>query len=66
MHLTTIPVGWLVKPPHALTPAQIDKAQQTAVTAGLNVESRPTGVDQARLANDFTAAGTTMPSACSP
>ncbi|WP_446212379.1 ABC transporter permease [Micromonospora sp. IBSANI012] len=60
LRLTQIPVGWLVKAPHALTPAQIDKAQQTAVAAGLNVESRPTGVDQARLADDFTAAGITM------
>ncbi|MFC8618593.1 FtsX-like permease family protein [Micromonospora purpureochromogenes] len=60
LHLTQIPVGWLVKAPHALTPAQIDKAQQTAVAAGLNVESRPTGVDQARLADGFTAAGITM------
>ena len=60
MQLTTIPVGWLVKAPHALTPAQIDKAQRTAVAAGLSIESRPTGVDQARLADNFTAAGITM------
>jgi putative ABC transport system permease protein len=57
LHLTTIPVGWLIDAPHALTAAQIDKAQQTAVAAGLNVESRPTGVDQARLADLFTAVG---------
>jgi putative ABC transport system permease protein len=60
MHLTTIPVGWMVKASHALTPAQIDKAQQTAVAAGLTVESRPTGADQARLANAFTAASVAM------
>ena len=57
MHLTTIPVGWLIKAPRTLTPAQIDKAQQKAVAAGLYVESRPTGMDQRRLADDFTAAG---------
>jgi putative ABC transport system permease protein len=57
LHLTAIPVGWLIDAPHALTAAQIDKAQQTAVAAGLNVESRPTGVDQARLADQFTAVG---------
>jgi putative ABC transport system permease protein len=57
MHLTTIPVGWLIKAPQVLTPAQIDKAQQKAVAAGLYIESRPTGVDQKRLADDFTAAG---------
>jgi putative ABC transport system permease protein len=57
LHLTPIPVGWLVKAPHALTPAQIDKAQQTAGADGLNIESRPTVADQARLADDFTVAG---------
>jgi putative ABC transport system permease protein len=57
LQLTAIPVGWLIDAPHALTAAQIDKAQQTAVAAGLNVESRPTGVDQKRLANQFTAFG---------
>jgi putative ABC transport system permease protein len=57
LRLTTIPVGWLIHAPQALTTAQIDKAQQTAVAAGLNVESRPTGVDQARLAAGFTATG---------
>lgn len=60
LHLTEVPVGWLVKAPRALTPAQIDKAQQTAAGAGLDVESRPTGVDQARQADDFTAAGIAM------
>jgi putative ABC transport system permease protein len=60
LRLTTIPVGWLIHAPHALTAAQIDKAQQTAVAAGLNIESRPTGVDQARLATQFTAAGITV------
>jgi putative ABC transport system permease protein len=57
LHLTAIPVGWLIHAPHALTAAQVDKAQQKAVAAGLNVESRPTGVDQARLANQFTVVG---------
>ena len=60
MHLTTIPVGWLIDTPRALTAAQIDKAQQSAAAAGLNVESRPTGADQARLADQFTAGGIAM------
>jgi putative ABC transport system permease protein len=58
LNLTPVPVGWLVTAPHAITPAQIDKAQQTAAAAGLNIESRPTGADQARLADGFTVAGT--------
>jgi putative ABC transport system permease protein len=57
LHLTTIPVGWLIHTPQALTVAQIDQAQQKAFAAGLNIESRPTGVDQARLAAEFTGAG---------
>ncbi|GAB3845673.1 FtsX-like permease family protein [Dactylosporangium cerinum] len=57
LNLTTMPVGWIIDAPAALTTAQIDKVVQTALAAGLNVESRPTGVDQARLALGFTAAG---------
>jgi putative ABC transport system permease protein len=59
-HLTTVPMGWLVKAPRPLTPAQVDKAQHSAGAAGLNVESRPTGADQARLADGFTTAGIAM------
>jgi putative ABC transport system permease protein len=58
--LTAVPVGWLIKAAQPLTQAQIDKAEQAAGAAGLYVESRPTGADQVRLANDFTAAGTAM------
>jgi putative ABC transport system permease protein len=57
LHLTPVPVGWLVAAPHSLSPAQVDKAQQTAAAAGLYIESRPTGADQARLADGFTVAG---------
>jgi putative ABC transport system permease protein len=57
LHLTSVPVGWLVKAPQALTQAQIDKAQQTAAAAGLTIETRLTGADQARLADACTAAG---------
>ncbi|GGM44472.1 FtsX-like permease family protein [Dactylosporangium sucinum] len=57
LHLTTMPVGWLIDAPAAVTAAQVDTIQLAAVAAGLNVESRPTGVDQARLAAQFTAAG---------
>jgi putative ABC transport system permease protein len=57
LHLTPIPVGWLVRAPHPLTQAQIDRAQQTALAAGLSVETRPTGADLARLANTATGTG---------
>jgi putative ABC transport system permease protein len=54
---TTQPVGWLIDAPGALTVAQIDAAQQSAAAVGLFVESRPSGTDQTRLANQFTAVG---------
>ncbi|GAB3829282.1 FtsX-like permease family protein [Dactylosporangium cerinum] len=57
LHLTEVPVGFLVDAPGKLTAAQIDRAQQVAATAGLYVESRPTGADETRLAAWFTAAG---------
>jgi putative ABC transport system permease protein len=57
LHLTPIPVGWLVHAPHRLTTVQIDKAVQTALAAGLSVESRPTAADQAGLADKVTATG---------
>ncbi|MER7274009.1 FtsX-like permease family protein [Dactylosporangium sp. NPDC000244] len=57
LHLTPIPVGWLVDAPAALTAAQIEHAQRSAAAAGVSVESRPTGADQARLAGWFTGAG---------
>jgi putative ABC transport system permease protein len=57
LHQSTIPVGWLIDAPGALTAAQIDKAEQAASAAGLYVESRPTGAEATRLASDFTAAG---------
>jgi putative ABC transport system permease protein len=57
LHLTAIPAGWLVRAPHPLTQARIDRAEQTARAAGLTVETRPTGADAARLASNATGAG---------
>ncbi|MFJ8579316.1 FtsX-like permease family protein [Micromonospora sp. NPDC093277] len=57
LHLTPIPVGWLVRVPRPLTQAQVDRAQQIALAAGLSVESRTIGADTARLADQATGAG---------
>ncbi|WP_426503173.1 FtsX-like permease family protein [Dactylosporangium sp. McL0621] len=57
LHYAAVPLGWLVDAPGALTTAQLDKATQTAAAGGLSVESRPTGGDEARLADQVTAAG---------
>lgn len=49
--LSPTPVGWLVVAARPLTPAQVDKAQSTAIGAGLalTVETRPLSADLARL-----------------
>jgi putative ABC transport system permease protein len=49
--LTPQPVGWLVTSPGALTPAQVDKAQEAARVSGLGlaVETRPLAADLSRL-----------------
>jgi putative ABC transport system permease protein len=57
LHLTPNPAGWLVRAPRPLTQAQIDHAEQTALAAGLSVETRPTGADMARLADNATGTG---------
>jgi putative ABC transport system permease protein len=57
LHLTEVPVGFLIDAPTKLTAAQIDRAQRLASAASLYVESRPTGADQTRLAAWFTAVG---------
>jgi putative ABC transport system permease protein len=57
--LSPAPVGWLVTAPKELTPAQVDKAEQTARGAGLalSVETRPLAADLARLRTGATAIG---------
>jgi putative ABC transport system permease protein len=55
--LTQTAVAWLVETPHALTPAQIEKARQIAAAVGLSIETRPSRPSQARLRTDATAAG---------
>ncbi|GAA4244814.1 FtsX-like permease family protein [Dactylosporangium darangshiense] len=57
LHVTEMPVGWLIDAPDKLTTAQVDQAQRAAAAAGLYIESRPTGADEARLAAQFTGAG---------
>jgi putative ABC transport system permease protein len=57
--LTPAPVGWLVTAAGPLTPAQVDRAQRTAVAAGLTlaVENRPLAADLSRLRTGATAIG---------
>jgi putative ABC transport system permease protein len=57
LHLTPIPAGWLVRAPRPPTQTQVERAQQTALAAGLSVESRPIGADAARQAERATGTG---------
>ncbi|MEV0134402.1 FtsX-like permease family protein [Dactylosporangium sp. NPDC050688] len=57
LKLTAVPGGWLIHAPDRLTQRQIDRAEQTASAAGLNIETRPTGADTARVAAYATATG---------
>jgi putative ABC transport system permease protein len=55
--LSAVPVGWLIQTPHDLTDAQISKAQQLALAAGVSVETRPTRASLSKLRSYATAAG---------
>jgi putative ABC transport system permease protein len=55
--LTSIPAGWLIEAPHALTTAQITGAQHAAAADGASIETRPNRASFTRLRNDATAAG---------
>jgi putative ABC transport system permease protein len=55
--LSPTPVGWLITAPAPLTPAQVDKAQEAAQTAGLAIETRPLTADLSRLRTGATAIG---------
>jgi putative ABC transport system permease protein len=57
LNLTSYPVGWVVRAADPVTPAQIERAEKSALAAGLSVEARPTGADLARLATCATGAG---------
>jgi putative ABC transport system permease protein len=60
LHLTPVPAGWLVRAPQPLTQAQTNRAEHTALAAGLSVETRPTGADMTRLADKATGTGVTV------
>jgi putative ABC transport system permease protein len=57
--LSPAPVGWLITTARPLTPAQVDRAQQTARASGLDlaIENRPLAADLSRLRTGAAAAG---------
>ena len=55
--LQSVPAGWLVETPHALTRAEITAAERAAAAAGISVESRPSQTNLTQLRDDATAIG---------
>jgi putative ABC transport system permease protein len=57
LRLSPVPAGWLLRATGPVTEAQVDRARQSALAAGLSVESRPIGADRTRLADRAAGAG---------
>jgi putative ABC transport system permease protein len=57
LHETTVPVGWLIQAPSALTPQQINAARQAAVALGTTVESKSGQLSLGEINNGATVGG---------
>jgi putative ABC transport system permease protein len=57
LHETTVPVGWLIQAPSALTPQQINAARQAAVALGATVESKSGQLSLGEINNGATVGG---------
>jgi putative ABC transport system permease protein len=57
LHETTVPVGWLVQAPAALTPVQINAARQSAVGLGTTVETKSGQLGLGQISNGATVGG---------
>jgi putative ABC transport system permease protein len=55
--LRTVPAGWLVDLPHALTAAQVTAAEHAAAEVGLSVETRTSERSLKQLRDDATIIG---------
>jgi putative ABC transport system permease protein len=55
--LTTTPVGWLIRAPRTITPAQLSRADTVASNTGTNLESHHIEPSYTQLRDDATTAG---------
>ena len=54
---TSVPVGWLVTAPSALTPAQVNAARQAALGLGTTVETKSGQLSLGQISNGATIGG---------
>jgi putative ABC transport system permease protein len=57
LHETTVPVGWLVQAPSALTSVQINAARQAALGLGTTVETKSGQLSLGEISNGATVGG---------
>jgi len=57
LHETTVPVGWLVQAPSALTPQQINAARQAALGLGTTIQTKSGQLSLGEISNGATIGG---------
>jgi putative ABC transport system permease protein len=57
LHETSVPVGWLIQAPSALTPVQINAARQAALALGATIETKSGQLSLGEISNGATIGG---------
>jgi putative ABC transport system permease protein len=57
LHETTVPAGWLIQAPTALTAVQVNAARQAAVGLGTTIETKSGQLDLGEISNGATIGG---------
>ncbi|MGH3246159.1 MAG: FtsX-like permease family protein, partial [Trebonia sp.] len=57
LHETSVPVGWLIQAPSALTPVQVNAARQAAVGLGSTLETKSGQLSLGEISNGATVGG---------
>ena len=57
LHETSVPVGWLIQAPAALTPVQINAARQAALALGTTVETKSGQLSLGQISDGATVGG---------
>jgi putative ABC transport system permease protein len=57
LHMTIVPVAWLVQAPTALTPVQVNAARQDALALGTSVETKSGQLSLGEISNGATIGG---------
>jgi len=57
LHMTIVPVAWLIQAPSGLTPVQINAARQAAVGLGTTIETKSGQLSLGEISNGATVGG---------